>query len=121
MTRTALTTNHEWNTRFVSTENGEMAKQILDEFESFWNSDSAADYNDFIEPYETQYAIIKHQQAISYYKNVISLDQHKLKPNSMQTNFITNLKKIIENGEDRALLISATGTGKTYASAFAAV
>ena len=30
-----------------------------------------------------------------------------------------NLKKIIEAGEERALLISATGTGKTYASAFA--
>ncbi len=37
----------------------------------------------------------------------------------MQIGFITNLKKILEEGEDRALLISATGTGKTYASAFA--
>ena len=37
----------------------------------------------------------------------------------MQVGFITNLKKILEAGEDRALLISATGTGKTYASAFA--
>ena len=27
----------------------------------------------------------------------------------MQTGFITNLKKILESGEDRALLISATG------------
>ena len=37
----------------------------------------------------------------------------------MQVGFIVNLKKIIEAGEERALLISATGTGKTYASAFA--
>ncbi|KIR03959.1 DNA/RNA helicase of DEAD/DEAH box family [Lachnospiraceae bacterium TWA4] len=37
----------------------------------------------------------------------------------MQVQFITNLKKIIESGEKRALLLSATGTGKTYASAFA--
>lgn len=37
----------------------------------------------------------------------------------MQTEFIVNLRKIIEKGEKRALLISATGTGKTYASAFA--
>jgi superfamily II DNA or RNA helicase len=37
----------------------------------------------------------------------------------MQTAFVSNLQKIIENGEDKALLISATGTGKTYASAFA--
>ena len=33
--------------------------------------------------------------------------------------FISNLRKILEAGEKRALLISATGTGKTYASAFA--
>lgn len=37
----------------------------------------------------------------------------------MQIGFINNLKKIYDAGEDRALLISATGTGKTYASAFA--
>ena len=37
----------------------------------------------------------------------------------MQVRFITNLKKIIDAGEERALLISATGPGKTYASAFA--
>lgn len=49
----------------------------------------------------------------------MSLEKYRLKPNSMQVGFITNLKKILEAGEDRALLISATGTGKTYASAFA--
>ncbi len=37
----------------------------------------------------------------------------------MQVGFITNLKSIMNAGENRALLISATGTGKTYASAFA--
>lgn len=37
----------------------------------------------------------------------------------MQERFIANLRKILERGEERALLISATGTGKTYASAFA--
>ena len=35
----------------------------------------------------------------------------------MQERFIANLRKILEQGEERALLISATGTGKTYASA----
>ena len=37
----------------------------------------------------------------------------------MQEKFIANLRNILERGEERALLISATGTGKTYASAFA--
>ena len=37
------------------------------------------------------------------------IDKYKLQPNSMQVGFIMNLKKILETGEDRALLISATG------------
>lgn len=37
----------------------------------------------------------------------------------MQAEFIDNLKSLIAKGADKALLISATGTGKTYASAFA--
>ena len=37
----------------------------------------------------------------------------------MQVGFSKNLRKIQEAGERKALLISATGTGKTYASAFA--
>ena len=50
---------------------------------------------------------------------VISIEKFRLRPNSMQVGFIKNLRKILEAGEERALLISATGTGKTYASAFA--
>ena len=37
------------------------------------------------------------------------VDKYKLQPNSMQVGFIMNLKKILETGEDRALLISVTG------------
>ena len=36
----------------------------------------------------------------------------------MQTQFCRKLQQFQEDGETRALLISATGTGKTYASAF---
>ena len=36
----------------------------------------------------------------------------------MQVEFIKNLHGLVEDGARRALLISATGTGKTYASAF---
>ncbi len=37
----------------------------------------------------------------------------------MQEAFIGSIHELRENGAKRALLISATGTGKTYASAFA--
>ena len=37
----------------------------------------------------------------------------------MQQAFISSLRNIRNSNESKALLISATGTGKTYASAFA--
>ena len=119
ITSAALTRNQEWNTKLVSTEQGEMAKEIVAEFNRLWNSQYALDFNEFYENYKEQYKIIKHQRDIAKKDQVVSIEKYRLKPNSMQVGFITNLKKILEAGEDRALLISATGTGKTYASAFA--
>lgn len=119
ITSAALTRNQEWNTKLVSTEQGEMAKEIVAEFNRLWNSEYALEFNEFYENYKEQYKIIKHQRDIARKDQVVSLEKYRLKPNSMQVGFITNLKKILEAGEDRALLISATGTGKTYASAFA--
>lgn len=119
MTQYALTTNKEWNTRLVSTENGELAKHVVDEFYELWNSEYSYDYDEFYEKYKEQYKIVKKQQQIAKQEQVTSLEKYRLKPNSMQVGFISNLRSIIEAGEERALLISATGTGKTYASAFA--
>lgn len=119
ITSAALTRNQEWNTKLVSTEQGEMAKEMVAEFNRLWNSQYALDFNEFYENYKEQYKIIKHQRDIARKDQVVSLEKYRLKPNSMQVGFITNLKKILEAGEDKALLISATGTGKTYASAFA--
>ena len=119
MTSAALTTNREWNTKLVSTSQGEVAEDILKEFDELWNSEYALDYDVFYEEYKQRYEIIKEQRKIATERNVTSLERYKLKPNSMQVRFITNLKNILKKDEKRALLISATGTGKTYASAFA--
>lgn len=119
MTSAALTVNKEWNTKLVSTENGEVAEEIVEEFHNLWNSEYALLYEDFYEVYKERYNIIKHQREIAKSEEIPSLEKYRLKPNSMQQGFIANLRKILEGGEERALLISATGTGKTYASAFA--
>lgn len=121
ITSAALTCNREWNTKLVSTEQGEMAKQIVAEFGELWNSQYTLKFDDFYERYKEKYKIIKHQREIAKQEETISIEKYKLQPNSMQVGFITNLKKILAANEnnDRALLISATGTGKTYASAFA--
>ena len=122
MTMSALTTNKEWNTKIVSTEQGEYANDIITEFNDLWFADNSLSYSEFIDEYEKEYTenkIIEKQKMAAKEDNVISLDKYKLRPNTMQVGFINELRKIYEKGADRALLISATGTGKTYASAFA--
>lgn len=119
MTMSALTQNKEWNTKIVSTENGEYVFDIVAEFDELWSSPFAQNYDEFIEQYKIRYEISKKQRKIAKQNQIPSVEAYKLKPNSMQVNFIANLQKMRESGESRALLISATGTGKTYASAFA--
>lgn len=119
LTGAALTKNREWNTKIVSTEQGETAQEIIKEFLELWNSKFSSDYDDFFDSYRERYRIIKNQKKISKQGQISYLNNYKLKPNSMQVDFISNLRKIVAAGEERALLISATGTGKTFASAFA--
>lgn len=119
ITSAALTSNKEWNTKVVSTEQGEITKDIVNEFNELWNSRYSLPFDVFYENYKEKYKIIKRQRQIAKEENVTSIEKYKLEPNSMQVGFIANLRNIIEAGEERALLISATGTGKTYASAFA--
>ncbi|MBP3238548.1 MAG: DEAD/DEAH box helicase [Lachnospiraceae bacterium] len=119
ITGSALTSNYEWNAKYVSTAHGEMTLEIVNEFNRLWNSKYALDFDGFFEEYSQRYRIIKHQRETAKKDVFPSLEKYRLQPNSMQTRFVTGLKNIIESGENRALLISATGTGKTYASAFA--
>ena len=119
MTSSALTTNKEWNTKIISTEQGEVTRAIVTEFDELWNSSYTREYEAFIEEYRVKYDLAKKQREIAKQEEIPSVDTYKLQPNSMQISFISNLRKIRELGEKKALLISATGTGKTYASAFA--
>ena len=115
MTNTALTTNREWNTKIVSTKSGEFVSEMLDEFEELWNHPNTYSYNAFIGAYRVHYEEYRKVKQ----KEEIKLPSKQLIPNSMQQAFISSLRNIRNSNESKALLISATGTGKTYASAFA--
>lgn len=119
LTLSALTKNREWNTRVVSTDQGEYVEDLMEEFTDLWDSKYAVAFDDFIDEYSLNYRVIQKQRKIAKQAQIPSLEQYKLQPNSMQLGFIANLDKIQKSGESKALLISATGTGKTYASAFA--
>ena len=115
MTNTALTTNREWNTKIVSTRSGEFVSEMLDEFDELWNHPNTYSYDAFIGAYRVHYEEFKRVKQ----KEEIKLPSKQLIPNSMQQAFISNLRKLRNANESKSLLISATGTGKTYASAFA--
>ena len=122
MTLSAITTNHEWNTKIVSHKNGEIARCVLAEFEQLWTSPHTFEYSDFIDSYRILFQreqIIRQQQELARYERIADIESYTLKPNKMQERFVANVLDMYSNNMDRALLLSSTGTGKTYASAFA--
>jgi len=118
ITGSALTINKEWNTKFISLSEGGMARDVLLEFDTMWNSQCSKKYEDFISLYTIKYDTIKQQKSIVKNEFISSFEAYQIKPNSMQTEVISNMNRIVDSGEGRALLISATGTGKTFAAAF---
>ena len=55
MTASAFSVNKEWNTKLVSTSDGELLKQMMTEFDALWNSEHTYSVEDFIEDYELRY------------------------------------------------------------------
>lgn len=117
LTQSALMKNKEWNTKVITTEQGEYSRTVVTEFQKMWNTSKR--YEEFSEEYRFEYEQIKKQKKIARQEEVINYQQYVLRPNEMQRQFCMRLQELQGKGEKRALLISATGTGKTYASAFA--
>ena len=113
LTQTALTVNFEWNLKINSLKDGKIATEILNNFYDVFNKIPALDMDSLLE-YERVYNLTKEytkkkKQEIREYKEII--------PNIMQKQALENLNNL-RNYERKGLLISATGTGKTYLSAF---
>ena len=118
LTMNALTVNKEWNVEFTSLEEGEMLSSIKREFSQLW--DAAESLEDALPAYEKIYNDNKNFRHIRELTDELKEKEIKdLTPNVMQEDFLKNLRNLIKRGENRAILVSATGTGKTYASAFA--
>lgn len=109
LTQTALESNQEWDLFFTSHENGELASQVSNEFDIQWELSTPLTY-EWIESYKETY--VKPVRPASVQSSKI------IKPNKMQEEALKSLKNLRDNNKDKALLISATGTGKTFLSAF---
>lgn len=112
LTASAITKNREWNTKIVSTEEGQVAQDILHEFNELWSDKNSLNYDEFIEDYQKEYLekqLIIKQQKLALQDQIVDLERYTLKPNKMQVAFSENIMKMMESGMDRALLISSTG------------
>ena len=121
MTLSAITKNKEWNTKIVSTEQGELTQAVLQEFDELWQDEHSLAFEDFIDSYRQEYLnekMIRKQKQQAVSEQVIELENYRLKPNKMQVAFVKNVMEMRAQHIDRALLLSSTGTGKSLASAF---
>ncbi len=115
LTGNALKKNTEWNVLTSSYLDGTFIKEIIDEFNNEWDRETIDLSEDWIRSYSKKYEANRKfiEGGNDYIKEIDSPS-----PNYMQQEALNNLALLRENGESKALLISATGTGKTYLSAF---
>jgi superfamily II DNA or RNA helicase/phage repressor protein C with HTH and peptisase S24 domain len=116
LTDSALSTNKEWNIKVSALNESGLVDKVLNEFKAdFKNATPVTP--DFIEAYEKIY---KSQSLFNKSNKVEGTAEPKveIKPNSMQLEALKNLHDLRNENKDKALIISATGTGKTYLSAF---
>jgi superfamily II DNA or RNA helicase len=113
ITRFALLKNYEWNVSLISKENLESYNEALTEFNFIWSKTVELD-SMLIEKYRLQldYAIEKWDM------DYINVTDSSINPNSMQRKALRELRRYRDTGVKRALIISATGSGKTYLAAF---
>jgi len=124
LTAHALKVNYEWNVKLTSHEDGEIVNHFKNQFEEVWNEAFPLN-EEWIEKYEKKYTPLVHRKALdqvielpSQY-NVNSIEEAlKIKPNKMQEAALLGIQAIRDAGANKGLIISATGTGKTYLSAF---
>ena len=116
LTHTALKINYEWNIKLTSTHNGEFIQNTKSEFDRIWEK------SELLTPEIIDTYAQKRKKVISLTKindeEKLPYSAEKIVPNKMQEAALEGLKNIREQGKDRALVISATGTGKTFLSAF---
>ncbi len=117
LTHTALKLNYEWNVKLTSSENGHLIKQTTSKLEDLWQKSSVLT-TELIEKYKKGRKQVIQLKTNSLIDDEEISDLTYLKPNKMQQTAIKSLAQLREEGAERALVISATGTGKTYLSAF---
>lgn len=113
ITRFALLKNIEWNISLISKDSIKSYDEAIKNFEYLW--DRTFDLNDEL---IKKYSIFLDYAIEKWDMNYINPLTQNIIPNSMQRKALKELRRYRDTGVKRALIISATGSGKTYLAAF---
>lgn len=125
-TSSALFKNYEWNIRFTSAVNGAITGTIRDEINTEWQRAYPLT-NQWIDLYEQDYNAhltesniqkISHLQESRVTYVINKKKKNEIQPNQMQKDALQQIEQLRKNNQRRGLVVSATGTGKTYLGAF---
>ena len=117
ISQSALYSAEEWNVKLTDSSFFNIYGKSLNQFEKLWHSNEAIELTqDFIDEYEKYKKSVNVQNTFDYRKTKIE-QENEFVPNSMQKRVLGKLKETRENGNKKGLVISATGTGKTYLAA----
>lgn len=114
LTNQALSTNQEWNVKLSGYESGALLKSIDESFLQLW-SDATEITDEWLFNY---YNIYEREQKNRQLQRQIDFDKKVFTPNTMQQEALKSLRDLRTEGKDKAILISATGSGKTIMAAF---
>ena len=116
LTSRALSQNHEWNLKVSAAAGSDLAQQLtwlLDE----QTASSEPLTQEWIDEYAATYvAPLSPSRSMPHRPGAV-LGNEEIRPNSMQQDALLALGSIRKAGAKKAIIISATGTGKTMLSA----
>lgn len=114
ITQRALKSNIEWNVMVISKKETDFVNEVLEEYNLIYNQIGFVD-EAFLDKYKNFISKIRKAE----HKNIVDFSEYEIiQPTTMQIRAMENLNRLRKSGENKALVIAATGTGKTYMSAF---
>ena len=113
LTYTALHTNREWNLKISALDEGTLVEQLLEELDE-QRQESIPLTDEWLHQYEKEFR----RYAPARPNPLATIPAAPITPNALQREALEHLQALRDQGESQALIISATGTGKTYLSAF---
>lgn len=117
LTRSALLANEEWNLKFSAMAEGDIVEQLDSAIARLYDRSHRLT-REWIAAYEARRKVMVPPSVLEE-ENQRTVPVGAIRPNGMQAEALAEIKKVQDAGERRALVISATGTGKTILAALA--